>query len=417
MKRVVVTGMGGVTALGNRWSEIEPRLRARTSAMRRMPEWDHFTDLNTRLAGPIDDFAAPEHYPRRMVRSMGRVALLSVRATELALENAGLLNDADIKNGSMGVAYGSSFGSADPVQAYGRMMDTGKMQGVSSTTYIQMMSHTGAVNIGLYFGLRGRVIPTSSACTSGSQAIGYAYETVKHGKLPLMVAGGSEELSVAGVAVFDSLFATSTRNEEPSLTPRPFDRARDGLVVGEGAATLVLEELEHAKARGATIHAEVVGFGCNSDGTHVTQPEASTMAVAMQLALDDAGLPASAIGYVNAHGTATDRGDIAESHATHQIFGSRMAISSLKSYIGHTLGACGAIEAWLSIEMMRAGWYAPTINLENVDAACAELQYILNGGVTMDNEHIMSNNFAFGGINTSLIFGRLSRSGKTIGRN
>jgi 3-oxoacyl-[acyl-carrier-protein] synthase II len=406
MKRVVVTGMAGLTAIGDRWEHIEARLRARKNAVRQMPEWNHFADLHTRLGAPIDDFRVPEHYPRRMARSMGRVALLSVRATELALEHAGLREDVTIRDGRMGIAYGSSFGSAEPVQAFGQMMATGKLQGVSSTTYIQMMSHTAAVNIGLYFGLRGRVIPTSSACTSGSQAIGYAYESIKYGKQAIMVAGGSEELNVASAAVFDTLFATSTRNEQPQLTPRPFDKQRDGLVVGEGAATLVLEDIDHARARGARIYAEVVGYGCNSDGTHVTQPEAETMAVAMKLALEDAGIAPAAIGYVNAHGTATDRGDVAESQATHQVFGSRIPISSLKSYLGHTLGACGAIEAWLSIEMMRGGWYAPTINLDNPDPACGELAYIVGDGASMDNEYAMTNNFAFGGINTSLVLQR-----------
>ncbi len=180
--------------------------------------------------------------------------------------------------------------------------------------------------------------------------------------------------------------------------------ARDGLVVGEGAATLVLEDYDHALARGARIHAEVVGFGCNSDGVHMTQPTASTMARAMQLALDDARLAPDEIGYVNAHGTSTDRGDVAESHATAQTFGERMPISSLKSYVGHTLGACGALEAWWTIEMMKRNWYAPTLNLQNVDPGCAVLDYIVGEGRTLDTDHVMTNNFAFGGINTSLIF-------------
>jgi 3-oxoacyl-[acyl-carrier-protein] synthase II len=222
-----------------------------------------------------------------------------------------------------------------------------------------------------------------------------------------MLAGGAEELSGPAVAVFDTLYATSTRNDEPHLTPRPFDAKRDGLVVGEGAATLVLEEYEHAKARGATIHAEIVGFGCNSDGAHMTQPTAATMARAMQLALEDAKLDANAIAYVNAHGTSTDRGDIAESQATAQTFGERMPISSLKSYVGHTLGACGALEAWWTIEMMKRNWYAPTLNLIEVDPACASLDYIMGEARSIDADYVMSNNFAFGGINTSLIFGRV----------
>jgi len=403
MKRVVITGMGGITALGHDWSQIETRLRQYNNAVRRMPEWDYFDALNSRLGCPVDDFQLP-NWPRKHVRSMGRVAQLAVAASEHALRDAGLYDDASIRDGRMGVAYGSSGGSVEPVRVMGRMLETGSMQGVTATSYIQMMAHTTAVNVGVFFGLKGRVIPTSSACTSGSQAIGYGYEAIQQGRQQLMLCGGAEELSGPGAAVFDTLFATSTRNDEPALTPRPFDRSRDGLVVGEGATTLVLEEYEHAKARGATIHAEVIGFGCNSDGSHITQPTSETMAVAMQLALTDAQLPASAIGYISAHGTATDRGDVAESHATATVLGSRVPISSMKSYVGHTLGACGALEAWWAIRMMHGRWFAPTINLIDVDPECAELDHITGSGRHIQTDYVMSNNFAFGGINTSLVF-------------
>ncbi|MCB5183723.1 beta-ketoacyl-ACP synthase [Methylobacillus gramineus] len=403
MKRVVVTGMAGITALGNQWQEIEAALRLGQNAVRPMPEWDYIESLNTRIAAPVDRFTTPSHYSRKVTRSMGRVALLSVRASEMALADAGLLNAPLISDGRMGIAYGSSSGSVDPVRVFAHMLETGSMQNVTSTCYIEMMPHTTAVNIGLFFGLKGRVIPTSSACTSGSQAIGYAYEAIRFGRQTMMIAGGAEEMSAPSSAVFDTLFATSSRNEAPHTTPRPFDRDRDGLVVGEGAATLILEEYEHAKARGANIYAEIVGFGSNSDGRHITQPEADTMAVAMQQALDDAGIPPSAIGYVSAHGTATDRGDIAESQATHQVFGANIAISSMKSYLGHTLGACGAIEAWWAIAMQRQGWFAPTLNLQHPDPACAELDYLMGNGRQMQVEYQMSNNFAFGGINTSII--------------
>lgn len=407
MRRVVVTGMAGITALGEAWDEIESRLHARKNAVRRMPEWDYFEQLNTRLGAPADNFQIPAHYPRKMTRSMGRVSIMAVRATEKALADAGLLDADSIRNGCMGIAYGSSSGSVEPVRVFGNMLATGSMSGVTSTTYIQMMAHTTAVNIGLHFGLKGRIIPTSSACTSGSQAIGYAYESIRYGKQRLMVAGGAEEISGPGAAVFDTLFATSTRNDAPQTTPRPFDRNRDGLVVGEGAATLILEEYEHALARGARIYAEIVGYACNSDGAHVTQPEAETMGVVMQMALDEAGLSASDIGYVSAHGTATDRGDVAESHATARILGNRVPISSMKSYLGHTLGACGAIEAWWAIEMLRRGWFAPTLNLDDPDPVCAELDYLTGEGRNLDKEFVMSNNFAFGGINTSLVIKRI----------
>jgi 3-oxoacyl-[acyl-carrier-protein] synthase II len=407
MKRVVITGMGGVTAIGDQWDQIEAALRRGVNAVRRVHDWDYIESLHTRLACPLPPFATPDHYPRKKTRSMGPVSLYAVRASEYALADAGLLDDPSIKDGRMGVAYGSSSGSVDPVRAFGKMLDTGSMSDVTSNSYIQMMPHTTAVNVSLFWDLKGRIIPTSCACASGSQAIGYAYEAIAHGKQTLMLAGGAEELSGPAVAVFDMLYSTSTRNDDPQSTPRPFDAGRDGLVVGEGAATLVLEEYEHAVARGARIHAEVVGFGSNSDGAHITQPAAPTMALAMQQALGDARLAPEAIAYVNAHGTSTDRGDVAESHATAQTFGARMPISSLKSYIGHTLGACGAIEAWWTIEMMKRNWYAPTLNLTQVDPACAPLDYIVGEARTIDAEYVMSNNFAFGGVNTSLIFRRI----------
>lgn len=398
--------MAGLTALGTRWEDIDARLRARRNAVRRMPEWDRVELLHTRLGAPIDDFAVPAHYPRKQARSMGRVSLLAVRASELALAEAGLLEDAAIRDGRMGIAYGSSAGSIEPVRYFGRMLDTGSMDGVTSTSYIQMMAHTAAVNIALYFGLKGRVLPTSSACTSGSQGIGYAYEAIRFGRQALMLAGGAEEISAPSAAVFDTLFATSTRNDAPQSTPRPFDRDRDGLVIGEGAASLVLEDYEHARARGARALAEIIGFASNSDGSHVTQPEAETMAAVMRLALADAQLPPGAIGYVSAHGTATDRGDLAESQATAAVLGSRVPISSMKSYIGHTLGACGAIEAWWTIEMLRRGWFAPTLNLDQPDPACAELDHVVGAGRELDLEYAISNNFAFGGINTSIVLRR-----------
>ena len=407
MARVVVTGMAGVTALGDNWEAIESRLRSGQNAVRRMPEWDYFDTLNTRLGAPVDDFQMSANYPRKMIRSMGRVSLLSVRASEMALLDAGLLDDPAIRDGRTGIAYGSSSGSVDPVRIFGHMLESGSMQGVTSTSYIQMMPHTTAVNVGLFFGFKGRVIPTSSACTSGSQGIGYAYEAIRFGRQTIMLAGGAEEISAPGAAVFDTLFATTCRNDSPTTTPRPFDRDRDGLVVGEGAATLVLEDYEHAKARGARIYAEILGFATNSDGSHITQPESATMAFVMQQALDDAKLPPSAIGYVSAHGTATDRGDVAESHATVSVLGAGKPISSMKSYLGHTLGACGAVEAWWSIEMMRRQWFAPTINLDNPDPACGELDYLVGGGREIDTEYVMSNNFAFGGINTSIILRRI----------
>ncbi|PHQ66148.1 MAG: hypothetical protein COB93_12375 [Sneathiella sp.] len=219
-----------------------------------------------------------------------------------------------------------------------------------------------------------------------------------------MVAGGAEELCPTMAAVFDTLYATSIKNDTPELTPRPFDKDRDGLVIGEGAGTLILEEYEHAKARGAEIFAEIVGFATNSDGRHITNPTQATMEVAIQSALEDAGLAAADIDFVSGHGTATEQGDVAESQATKAIIGNQTPFHSLKSYFGHSLGACGGLEAWLGIEMMRDQWFAPTANLENVDPACGDLDYVMGAGRNLAVTHFMSNNFAFGGINTSLIF-------------
>lgn len=406
-RRVVVTGMAGISPLGCDWPAIEQRLHAYRNAVVKMDEWDAYQNLHTRLAAPAADFALSERYNRKSMRSMGRVALMATRAAELALEDAGLIGHPLLTGGRLGIAYGSSTGTPEAISDFSLMFTDKNIRNVNATTYVKMMSHTAAVNIGVFFGITGRIITTSSACTSGSQGIGYAYETIRAGLQDAMVAGGAEELCATEAAVFDTLYATSTRNDTPGLTPSPYDAQRDGLVIGEGAGALILEEFEHARARGATMYAEIVGFGTNSDGCHVTNPNAPTMAAAIGLALQDAVLPASAIGYINAHGTGTQQGDVAESHATAKLFGSGTPISSLKSYMGHTLGACGALEAWLSIEMMRSNWYAPTINLRQVDPACADLDYIRDEGRVLDCGHVMSNNFAFGGINTSLIFKRI----------
>ncbi|NWJ41191.1 MAG: beta-ketoacyl-ACP synthase [Geothrix sp.] len=404
MHRVVVTGMGGVTPLGDSWEAIGPAMEAGRSGVKTMTAWDQYPEIQTRLGVPIEHFDVPEHYPRKMVRSMGRVALLGVRATELALADAGLLGDPILRSGHTGVAYGSSFGSVEPMVALGKSLAVGRISGIGATGYIQAMSHTAAVNIGVFFGLTGRVIPTSTACTSSSQAIGYAYETIQQGRQTVMIAGGCDELTIYTAAVFDTLYATSLKNDTPEATPRPFDTDRDGLVVGEGGCTLILEDRDHALARGARIYAEVLGFGTNSDGAHITQPQKETMAETIRLALRDADLRPEEVDWVNAHGTATEHGDIAESHATFEVFQRPIPIVSFKSYFGHPLGACGSIEAWVGIHMTLAKRVAPTLNLVNPDPRCAELDYIQTTPRHLDATCFVSNNFAFGGINTALVF-------------
>lgn len=406
MKRVVVTGMSGITSLGETAEQIFEQFAQGKSGIRYMPDWEIYPDLRSKLAGPVESFTVPKHFNRKVTRGMGRVALMSAVCAEKALEDAGLLHADILKSGDTGVAFGSSAGSVDAVREFGSMLIEHNMSQLNATTYIRMMSHTSAVNMTVYFGLKGLTLPTSSACTSGSMAIGQAYEAIKYGKQTVMIAGGAEELSAAGSAVFDVLLATSVQNDRPETTPRPFDAGRDGLVIGEGAGCLILEEYEHAQARGATIYAEIVGYGSNTDGQHVTRPDSEMMGRCMQLALKDARLTAADIDYVNAHGTSTDQGDIAESQATARILGKK-PISSLKSYFGHTLGACGAIEAWLSIEMMRRNQLVPTLNLDQIDSACGDLDYIVSDMRSAETQMMMSNNFAFGGINTSLIFKRV----------
>lgn len=408
MKRVVVTGVGGITAFGRDWASIKQAFAKQKNAVQTM-DWGKLDgEIESRLGAPINDYTPPSHWNRKQLRSMGKVAQLCVDAAEMALTNAGLLQNGELDpcvlNGNMGVASGSSSGSTKDIQDLGLMM-AGYLNTSSANTYVRMMPHTTAANIGIFFGLSGRIIPTSSACSSGSQGIGYAYEAIKYGMIPMMLAGGGEEFCPSQVYVFDSLYAASRCNNQPQQTPRPYDQDRDGLVIGEGAGILVLEELEHAKARNATILAEVVGYGANSDGSHITRPQKETMQRCMELALKDAGLRPDQIGYVNGHGTATEQGDIAETLATAALFGN-VPLSSQKSYLGHTLGACGALESWFSIEMMRDNWFAPTLNLDNIDPRCGELDYIRHAAREIHTDYVMNNNFAFGGVNTSLIFKR-----------
>jgi len=407
LKRVVVTGVGGISPLGRDWPTIQARLASYRNAVRYMPEWDRYPDLNTRLGAPVTDFEMPAHWTRKQLRSLGRVSRLCVAAAEDALSDAGLLDDPSIRDGRMGVACGSSTGSTADVSDMAKLLIDGVSPGFNANTYVRMMPHTTAANIAIFFGLTGRVIPTSCACASGSQGIGYAYESIKYGMIDMMLAGGGEELCPSEAYVFDSLYATSLKNDQPEASPSPYDSGRDGLVIGEGAGILVLESLEHARARGARIYAEVAGYASNCDGSHVTRPEQATMHACMQAALRDAGIAPSAVGYVNGHGTATEHGDIAETLATEALFGDAMPLSSLKSYMGHTLGACGALESWFSIEMMRQQWFAPTLNLVDVDPRCGQLDYIRGEARHIDTEYVVNNNFAFGGLNTSLVFRRL----------
>ena len=403
MKRVVITGMSLISVLGNTPDEAFERLHTYENCVEYQPELERYDKLTTRLAARIKNFTKPEHFSRKIIRSMGSVAIYATACTEEALKDAGLLGDKIISSGETGISYGSSSGSLDAIMDFYSMSVNGEVKNLNSGSYLKMMPQTTTVNLSVYFKTTGRLIPTSTACTSGSMAIGAAYEAIKNGQQTVMIAGGAEEYHPTQVAVFDTLYATSAKNDTPKLTPSPFDKNRDGLVIGEGAGTLILEEYEHAKARGAKIYAEIIGYSTNTDGTHITNPNSETMAIVMKQALSDAKFSPDKIGYVNAHGTATIQGDIAETQATRSVFNRKVPISTIKSYTGHTLGACGAIEAVLSVKMLENNWFCPTLNLNEVDENCGELDYIKGEGRKIDTNILMTNNFAFGGINTSLI--------------
>lgn len=404
MRRVVVTGMSQISPLGSNREKAFERLLELKNRIKYMPELEQYTRLNTKLAAPADEFVIPSHYNRKVLRTMGRVGVLSVASAEDALKDSGLHGNDIITNGQTGVSYGSSSGSLDSIIEFYSMMVDKEVKGVTSGSYVKMMAQTCCVNVSLYFKTTGRLIPTSTACTSGSMGIGYAYEAIKNGYQTVMIAGGADELHPTQIAIFDTLYATSQKNSTPELTPSPFDKDRDGLVIGEGAGTMILEEYEHAKKRGAKIYAEIIGFGTSTDGTHITTPNPQKMKSALELALKDADISPDDIGYVNAHGTATIHGDLAESNATYDIFKRPIPTSSIKSYTGHTLGACGAVEAILTLDMAHKKWFCPTVNLKNVDEECGKLDYIKGNGREINTNIVMSNNFAFGGINTSLIF-------------
>ena len=404
--RVVVTGMGATTPIGHTVDESVASLRAGRGGIRYMPEWDMITDMHGRLGATVEGLDFKTLYSRRKRRTMGRVAMLAVHAAEEAVAQAGLESDV-LRTPRVGVAFGSTSGSGAETEAFSMPLVTNKnMKGLESNSYFRLMTHTCAVNVGHVFRVKGRIESTCSACTSSSQAIGRGYEMIRMGQQDVMICGGAEEMHYMSGVTFDLLMATSHKyNDHPELTPRPFDSKRDGLVIGEGGGALVLESLAHAKARGATILAEMLGYASNCDGAHLTAPDKDGMRRVMALGLEDAGVTPDDVDYVCAHGTGTDIGDIAESQATWEIFERDVPFSSLKGYVGHTLGACGAIEAAWCLAMMRDGFLGANRNLNEVDPRCASgLDYVRE---TRDARprFVMTNNFAFGGINTSIVLG------------
>lgn len=404
-RRVVITGIGLASPIGNDLRTASRALQEGRHGISRVDDWGRIGDLGTRLGGRVE-LELAGRWPRQTTRSMGRVAKLAAYASDRAIEQAGLDEDA-LHSGDVGLAYGSTHGSSEELERFcRRVFAEDSLAGVPAGSYLRFMSHTTTANLAALYGIRGRVVTTCAACVSSSQAIGAGYEAIRVGAQEVMICGGAEELHWVPAGVFDILFATSRAfNDAPDQSPRPFDADRDGLVVAEGAATLVLEEYDHAKARDAQIFGEVLGYGTSCDGTHVTSPSVEGMVEAMRRALKDARVGASELDYVNAHATATLVGDRAESHASARVLGASVPISSTKGFTGHTLGACGALEAAFCLAMMDEGYLAPTKNLSRVDPECAELDYVVGVPRAARPRRVMSNNFAFGGINTSLVLG------------
>lgn len=402
---MVVTGFGAASPIGSSRERILAALQDGSGGVRRLEAFEAFADMGTRLGAPVLD--AELRFPRKVARNLGRLGELALFATEQALADAGLGADA-LREGSVGLAYGSTHGSSSAlIEFVAPLLESSRLSGLSPRSYLKFMSNTCAATLAAHLGIRGRVLSTCSACTSSSQAIGLAYEAIRHGQQEVMLCGGAEELHPVPAAIFDLLMATSTHyNDAPEQAPRPFDAERDGLVIGEGAATLVLERRDRALARGARPLAEVIGFATNCDGDHLTSPAADGMRRVIELALTSAGLDARDIDYVNAHATATEVGDLAEATATHAVLGAEVAISSTKGQTGHTLGACGALEAIFCILMMQHGFIAPTRNLHTLDTRLAPLDYVRDSVRRCALDTVMTNNFAFGGVNTALILRR-----------
>lgn len=407
MRRVVVTGVGLLSPLGDTMEALKNGIITNTSGVKYMHHWaDEMDDISTLIAAPIaeQDFS---DIPRKHRRSMGKVALMTTRSMQDAIKDSGL-EEKHIQNPRTGMSFGSTMGANESLMEWiSTVYKHNGFKGQNSMMFLKAMSHSVLANLAATFGVIGRAIPTCSACTSSSQAIGVGYESIKYGMSDIMFVGGAEGLHYLEAGVFEVMGATSTTcNENPTLTPKPFDKHRDGLVIGEGAGTLVLEEYEHAKKRGAKIYAELKGYATSCDGSHLTTPSRKGMEAVMNASLADAGLIPKDIGYINAHATATAKGDIEESHATHAIFGEKTAISSTKGYMGHLLGGCGVVESIIGLIALNDKLIPANKNLDEVDDACAKLDYVMK-----DREenisHVMSNNFAFGGINTSLIFSKM----------
>lgn len=407
MRRVVITGLGAVTPIGNNKETIKESFYNMKSGVVSMKgQWEELKGLRSFVAGTVKDLNH-KALDRKIRRSMGNVAVFSAICAKEALADSGL-DESMLSSGRLGIAAASTIGSPQAYQDFfHEIIKEKSISAITSMTFLKVMSHTTAANIAVSMGVTGRVFSPASACTSSSQAIGMSYEAIKYGIQDVMICGGAEELHETTVAVFDILnVASHGHNDSPNLTPAPFDADRDGMVVGEGAGMVVLEEYEHAVKRGAKIYGEIVGFSSLCDGSHMSTPSKEGMVATMEEALKNAEMQTSDIDYINAHATATSTGDAAEAAATAEIFGNSVPLSATKSFTGHTLGACGAHELIYSLFMFEDNLIYPTINLKNIDPQCEGIDIVTDLREKKLNT-ILTNNFAFGGINTSIILKKL----------
>lgn len=402
MKRAVISGMGVVTALGDGLGGLLAGLRAGHSAVQRMPDWDDYKGLRSLVGAPLE-LKNEKAIPRRNRRSMGRMSIYAVQAAEQALADAAF-DRAQLSGGRVGCVIGSTMGGAQALtEAFEIMIPERDLTMLNSMKFFQCLSHTAAMNVSQYLGITGYVAATCAACVSSLQAIGLGLDLVRSGRQDAVLCGGSEELHPTVTATFDILFATSSGfNDNPQETPRPFDSRRDGLVCGEGCGLVLIEEYERALARGVRPWAEILGYSTSASGDHVSQSNRDGLRNCMANALRDADLQPENVDLVSAHATGTLQGDAEEAGGIADLFGARPPVSGLKGYLGHTLGASGAIELAATLGMMRDGVICATRNLHTPGKDCAGIRHITN---PLENhfQTVIKNGSAFGGINAALI--------------
>jgi 3-oxoacyl-[acyl-carrier-protein] synthase II len=409
VRRVVVTGLGAVTPVGTDVASYWEGITAGRSGVGPLTLVDP-EEIPSRVAGECLDFDAVAALGPKEARRLDRATQLAVSAAQQAWDDAGV--EGSVDRDETGVVFATGIGGIGSLLASEKVLRTKGPNRVSAFTVPQLMPNAAAGQIAMRFGLRGPNFTTTTACAASNHAIGLAFQAIRNGEAEAMIAGGSESAFVdIALIAFSQMTALATKfNDRPQEASRPFDALRNGFVMSEGAGALVLEERDHALARGATVHAEVAGFGQSADAYHITAPseDGSGAALAIARALRSADLPPEAIGYINAHGTSTPAGDVSETRAIRLAFGEhadRLAVSSTKSMIGHLFGAAGAVEGIATVLALREGLLPPTINQTDPDPAC-DLDYIPNQSRKVEVETAISNGFGFGGHNAVVVFRR-----------